>query len=69
MKLIRKEHGDFFGIAVAGYPEGHIDHFKDTPAISEADYKLDLQYLKDKVPFSSIPARQWSHSAPSLLGT
>ena len=23
MKFIRKEHGDFFGIGVAGYPEGH----------------------------------------------
>lgn len=24
VKFIRQEHGDYFGIAVAGYPEGHI---------------------------------------------
>jgi len=48
-KLIRREHGDYFGIAVAGYPEGHIDHFKDLPECPPEAYKLDLQYLKDKV--------------------
>jgi methylenetetrahydrofolate reductase (NADPH) len=25
VKLIREEHGDYFGIAVAGHPEGHIE--------------------------------------------
>jgi hypothetical protein len=34
---------------VAGYPEGHIDHFKDLPECPPEAYKLDLQYLKDKV--------------------
>lgn len=25
VKLIREEHGDYFGVAVAGHPEGHVD--------------------------------------------
>lgn len=49
VKYIRQTHGDTFGIAVAGYPEGHIDHFKDLPEITPEAYKKDLQYLKDKV--------------------
>lgn len=40
VRYIRKEYGDYFGICVAGYPEGHIE--------SES-YEKDLQYLKDKV--------------------
>lgn len=40
VKFIRKTYGDYFGISVAGYPEGHID------AVS---YEEDLQHLKEKV--------------------
>ena len=40
VKLTREVHGDFFGIAVAGYPEGH----PECP-----DYKVGLQHLKAKV--------------------
>lgn len=40
VKFIREEHGNYFGICVAGYPEGHID------AVS---YEDDLKHLKEKV--------------------
>ena len=40
VSLIRAEHGDFFGIAVAGYPSGHPE--------SES-YAADLEWLKVKV--------------------
>eukprot|EP01064_Diplonema_japonicum_P028827 TRINITY_DN4521_c1_g1_i1.p1 TRINITY_DN4521_c1_g1~~TRINITY_DN4521_c1_g1_i1.p1 ORF type:complete len:618 (+),score=163.08 TRINITY_DN4521_c1_g1_i1:70-1923(+) len=36
---IRKEHGDFFGICVAGYPEGH----------DETPYEEDIANLKKKI--------------------
>jgi methylenetetrahydrofolate reductase (NADPH) len=40
VKFIKQEHGDYFCVAVAGYPEGHL----------ECDDKaLDLQRLKDKI--------------------
>ncbi|KAI8063579.1 methylenetetrahydrofolate reduct [Gongronella butleri] len=40
VKYIRKQYGDYFGIAVAGHPEGHIDN----PSKEE-----DLLHLKAKV--------------------
>ncbi len=51
VRYIKEQHGDWFGVAVAGYPEGHIDWFKDgdQTEISRADYLRDLGYLKDKV--------------------
>ena len=30
VKLIKKEHGDYFGIAVAGFPEGHPSNLPTT---------------------------------------
>lgn len=35
VKHIRKEHGDYFGIAVAGYPEGHPDIIKEVTDIEK----------------------------------
>ncbi|KAI9138489.1 methylenetetrahydrofolate reductase-domain-containing protein [Paraphysoderma sedebokerense] len=40
VKYIRQQYGDYFGIAVAGYPEGHIDN----PSKEE-----DLMHLKAKI--------------------
>jgi methylenetetrahydrofolate reductase (NADPH) len=39
VELIRSLHGNYFGICVAGYPEGHPN----------GDYESDLKYLKEKV--------------------
>lgn len=45
VKYIRKEHGDFFCIGVAGYPEGHASGADN----SGQDPKSDLPYLLEKV--------------------
>ncbi|XP_065842527.1 methylenetetrahydrofolate reductase (NADPH)-like [Oscarella lobularis] len=40
VRLIREEFGDYFGICVAGHPQGHPD---------ASDYEEDLLHLKEKV--------------------
>lgn len=50
VRLIRKEHGDYFCVAVAGYPEVHLDSWNcaDLPPSDQARLQ-DLRYLKQKV--------------------
>lgn len=49
VKYIREKHGDYFGIAVAGYPEAHPDVITDDPEKMKAAYWSDIQYLKEKI--------------------
>ena len=63
VKLIRQEHGDYFGIAVAGFPEGHPASSPKQAAGSPGSQHLgspgpqsllttidsDIRFLKDKV--------------------
>lgn len=44
VKLIRKLHGDYFGIGVAGHPEGHPSSVK-----GEEGRLLEMQHLKEKL--------------------
>jgi methylenetetrahydrofolate reductase (NADPH) len=39
VRYIRRQHGDYFCIGVAGYPEGHCD---------SSDKQIDTKYLLDK---------------------
>ncbi|XP_020253630.1 probable methylenetetrahydrofolate reductase [Asparagus officinalis] len=50
VKYIRKKHGDYFGICVAGYPEAHPSQIPDGAEVAtEEGYAADLDYLKKKV--------------------
>lgn len=40
VRYIRSKHGDYFGICVAGYPEGHTEN---------NDVDLSIQHLKEKI--------------------
>ena len=50
VELIRREHGDYFCIAVAGYAEVHIESWNN-PLLPPSDQckALDLKRLKAKV--------------------
>lgn len=48
VKHIRAQYGDYFGITVAGYPEGHPDVIQNGVVTEEA-YENELAYLKKKV--------------------
>ncbi|ETN36700.1 methylenetetrahydrofolate reductase [Cyphellophora europaea CBS 101466] len=43
---IRKRHGDYFSIGVAGYPEGHAD--ESNPEAGKQSVEYDLPYLVEK---------------------
>ncbi|ODV86810.1 hypothetical protein CANARDRAFT_6378 [[Candida] arabinofermentans NRRL YB-2248] len=45
VKYIRENHGDYFCIGVAGYPEGHVEGSDS----SEQNVMFDLPYLAEKV--------------------
>lgn len=45
----RTQHGDAFGVCVAGYPEAHPDHIVEDKEQMEKNYAADLVYLKQKV--------------------
>lgn len=47
VRYIRKQHGDFFCIGVAGYPEGHAD--ESHPEAGKQSVDHDLPYLAEKV--------------------
>ncbi|KAJ3695143.1 hypothetical protein LUZ60_000520 [Juncus effusus] len=49
VKHIRSKHGDFFGLAVAGYPEAHPDYIPEGSVAPAQGFKKDLNYLKEKV--------------------
>ncbi|EIE19820.1 methylenetetrahydrofolate reduct [Coccomyxa subellipsoidea C-169] len=49
VKYIKAKYGDFFGITVAGYPEGHPDAIVSNPEEMDKAYWADLHYLKEKI--------------------
>lgn len=48
VRLIKQEHGDYFGVAVAGHPEGHVDGRNGRLGPEEVE-RVELQRLKEKV--------------------
>lgn len=49
VRYIHATYGSYFCVSVAGYPEGHPSRINDDGTISEEDYVLELEYLKEKV--------------------
>ncbi len=47
VRYIRRKHGDYFAIGVAGYPEGHAD--ESHPEQGKQSVEHDLPYLVEKV--------------------
>ncbi|XP_010277866.1 PREDICTED: probable methylenetetrahydrofolate reductase [Nelumbo nucifera] len=46
---IRENYGNYFGITVAGYPEGHPDVISENGTVGLEAYLNELAYLKSKV--------------------
>lgn len=49
MAMCRANYDDFFGIAVAGYPEAHPDRIVSDAEEMKKNYWADIHYLKEKV--------------------
>ncbi|XP_057781206.1 methylenetetrahydrofolate reductase (NADH) 2-like [Salvia miltiorrhiza] len=49
VKHIRAKYGDYFGICVAGYPEGHPEVIQENGVVTAEAYQNELAYLKQKV--------------------
>jgi len=49
VKYIRANYDDFFGIAVAGYPEAHPDRIVSDAEEMKKNYWADIHYLKEKM--------------------
>ncbi|KAI6698967.1 hypothetical protein NL676_019086 [Syzygium grande] len=49
VKHIRAKYGEYFGITVAGYPEGHPDVIGNDGVATLQAYQNELAYLKSKV--------------------
>ncbi|EXJ76491.1 methylenetetrahydrofolate reductase (NADPH) [Cladophialophora psammophila CBS 110553] len=47
VRYIRRKHGDYFAVGVAGYPEGHAD--ESHPEQGKQSVEHDLPYLAEKV--------------------
>lgn len=59
VKLIRELHGDYFGIAVAGHPEGHP---------SSTNMKDEMKHLKEKLDAGAdFIISQFFYSVPAFL--
>jgi methylenetetrahydrofolate reductase (NADPH) len=60
VRLIKQEHGDYFGIAVGGYPEGHSQG---------SDRKQEIRFLKEKVEAGAdFVLTQFFYDADLFLG-
>lgn len=49
VKYIKSQHGDHFGIGVAGYPEAHPDYIVEDEDEMKKNYWDSLDYLKQKI--------------------
>ena len=49
VQYIREHHGDYFCLAVAGYPEGHPSVIGEDGKCTPEKFKSEMEYLKKKV--------------------
>ena len=69
VRHIRKEHGSFFGISVAGYPEGHpavIKKVEDGRVLTASELTRVIT-MEDGQYVTSDEVRNYAHAAAPLL--